>query len=47
MAYFVIPETTPPDIAMVLNKWEHNPEGVTTTIQQELDGGLNYTDVDI
>ena len=37
----------PPDIAVVLKKWEHNPEGVPAAIQQEPDGGLNYTDVDI
>ena len=46
-AYFVIPDTMPADIAVVLKKWEHNPEGVPTAIRQEQDGGLNYTDIDI
>ena len=27
--------------------WQHNPEGVPTTIQQEDDGSLNLFDVDI
>ena len=27
--------------------WQHNPEGVPTTIQQEADGSLNLSDVDI
>ena len=45
MAYFVIPDTMPPDIAVVLKKWEYNPEGVPAAIQQEKDGGLNYIDV--
>ena len=47
IAYFMIPDTMPPDIAMVLKKWEHNPEGVPADIRQEPDGSLNYTDVDI
>ena len=47
MAYFVIPDIMPPDIAVVLKKWECNPEGVPTAIQQEPDGSLNYTDIDI
>ena len=33
-AYFVIPDTMPPDITVVLKKWEHNPEGVPMAIQQ-------------
>ena len=41
------PRHMPPDIAVVLKKWEHNPEGVPTAIQQEKDGSLNYTDVNI
>jgi len=32
MAYFVIPDTMPPDIAVILKKWEHNPEGVPMAI---------------
>ena len=32
MAYFMILDTTPPDIAMVLKKWKHNPEGVPAAI---------------
>ena len=46
-AYFVIPDTIPPDIAVVLKKWEHNPESVPAAIWQEKDGSLNYTDVSI
>ena len=46
-ACLVIPETTPLDIVKVLKRWEHNPEGVPAAIQQEPDGGLNYTDVNI
>ena len=46
-ACLVIQETNPLDIVEVLKKWEHNPKGVLTAIQQELDGSLNYTDVDI
>ena len=46
-ACIVIPETTPLDIVEVLKRWEYNPEGVPAAIQQEPDGGLNYTDVDI
>ena len=47
MAYFVISDTMPPNIAVVLKKWEHNPDGVPVAIWQEPDGSLNYTDVDI
>ena len=46
-SYFVIPDNMPPNIAVVLKKWEHNPEGVPMAILQGSDGGLNYTDVDI
>ena len=31
----------------MLSSWQHNPEGVPTTIQQEDDGSLNLSDVDI
>ena len=31
----------------MLSLWQHNPEGVPTTIQQEDDGSLNLSDVDI
>ena len=31
----------------MLHAWQHNPEGVPTTIQQEDDGSLNLSDVDI
>jgi len=41
------PRDHPLDIVKVLKKWEHNPEGIPAAIQQEPDGGLNYTDVDI
>ena len=46
-AYLVIHETAPLDIIGVLKKWKHNPEGVPVAIRQELDGSLNYTDVNI
>jgi len=45
MAYIVIPDTMPPDIAVVLKKWEHNPENVPAPIRQEPDGGLNYIQI--
>ena len=31
----------------MLSSWQHNPEGVPTAIQQEDDGLLNLSDVDI
>ena len=31
----------------MLSLWQHNPEGVPTVIQQEDDGSLNLSDVDI
>ena len=31
----------------MLHAWQRNPEGVPTTIQQEDDGSLNLSDVDI
>ena len=31
----------------MLHAWQHNPEGVPTAIQQEDDGSLNLSDVDI
>ena len=31
----------------MLHAWQHNPKGVPTTIQQEDDGSLNLSDVDI
>ena len=46
-ACLIITDTMPFNIAEVLKKWKHNPEGVPASIQQELDGSLNYTDVDI
>ena len=31
----------------MLHAWQHNPEGVPTTIRQKDDGSLNLSDVDI
>ena len=31
----------------MLSSWQHNPEGVPTAIQQEDDGSLNLSNVDI
>ena len=31
----------------MLHAWQHNPEGVPTTIRQEDDGSLNLSDVEI
>ena len=44
---FTIREGTPNDMQSMLHAWQHNPEGVPTTIQQEDDGSLNLSDVDI
>ena len=32
---------------LMLSLWQHNPEGVPTAIQQEDDGSLNLSEVDI
>ena len=44
---FEIREDTPNDMWLMLFLWQHNPEGVPTTIRQEDDGSLNLSDVDI
>ena len=44
---FEIREDTLNDMWSMLSSWQHNPEGVPTTIQQEDDGSLNLSDVDI
>ena len=44
---FTIREDTPDDMQSMLHAWQHNPEGVSTAIQQEDDGSLNLSDVDI
>ena len=44
---FKIREDTPKDMQAMLSLWQHNPEGVPTTIQQEDDGSLNLSHVDI
>ena len=44
---FKIREDTPDDMQSMLHAWQHNPEGVPTTLQQEDDGSLNLSDVDI
>ena len=44
---FKIREDTPDDMQSMLHAWQHNPEGVPTAIQQEDDGSLNLSDVDI
>ena len=44
---FEIREDTPNYMQSMLFLWQHNPEGVPTTIQQEDDGSLNLFDVDI
>ena len=44
---FKIREDTPNDMWSMLYSWQHNPEGVPTTIRQEDDGSLNLSDVDI
>ena len=44
---FEIREDTPNDMQSMLFLWQHNPEGVPTTIRQEDDGSLNLSDVDI
>ena len=44
---FKIREDTPDDMQSMLSSWQHNPEGVPTTIRQEDDGSLNLSDVDI
>ena len=44
---FKIQDGTPTDMMAMLSLWQHNPEGVPTTIQQEDDGSLNTSDVDI
>ena len=37
----------PNDMWLMLYSWQHNPEGVPTTIQQEDDWSLNLSDIDI
>ena len=44
---FKIREDTPDDMWLMLSLWQHNPEGVPTTLQQEDDGSLNLSNVDI
>ena len=44
---FKIREDMPNDMWSMLYLWQHNPEGVPTAIQQEADGSLNLSDVDI
>ena len=44
---FEFREDTPDDMQSMLFLWQHNPEGVTTTIQQEDDRSLNLSNVDI
>ena len=44
---FKIREDTPDNMRSMLYLWQHNPEGVPTTIQQEDDRSLNLSDVDI
>ena len=44
---FKIREDTPNNMQSMLYLWQHNPEGVPTTIQQEDNGSLNLSDVDI
>ena len=44
---FKIREDTPDDMQSMLSSWQCNPEGVPTAIQQEDDGSLNLSDVDI
>ena len=44
---FKIREDTPDDMQLMLSLWQCNPEGVPTAIQQEDDGSLNLSDVDI
>ena len=44
---FKIREDTPDDMWAMLSLWQHNLEGVPTAIQQEDDGLLNLSDVDI
>ena len=44
---FEIREDTPDNMWSMLYLWQHNPEGIPTAIQQENDGSLNLSDVDI
>ena len=44
---FTIRESTPDDMQSMLHTWQRNPKGVPTAIQQEDDGSLNLSDVDI
>ena len=44
---FEIREDMPDDMRLMLYSWQHNPEGIPTTIQQEDDRSLNLSDVDI
>ena len=44
---FKIREDTPEDMWAMLSLWQHNPEGVPTTIWQEDDSSLNLSNVDI
>ena len=37
----------PDNMQSMLYLWQHNPEGIPTAIQQEDDGSLNLSDVDI
>ena len=43
----MIREGAPNDMQSMLHAWQRNPKGVPTTIQQEDDGSLNLSDVDI
>ena len=44
---FEIREDTPDNMQSMLSLWQHNPEGVPTAIQQEDDGSLNLSNVNI
>ena len=44
---FKIREDTPNNMQLMLHAWQCNPEGVPTAIQQEDDGSLNLSNVDI
>ena len=43
----MVREGTPDNMQSMLHTWQCNPKGVPTTIQQEDDGSLNLSDVDI
>ena len=44
---FKIREDTPDNMWLMLFLWQHNPDGVPTAIQQEDDGSLNLSNVNI